>query len=164
MAFLKMLSGSEEGRRFDIDRDETTIGRAADSAFVIDDPSVSGRHCKITRRGRRFNLSDLGSTNGTQLNEVLIEEHQLSAGDVCTVGSVQVLFDGDDIDNFKPVPTPEGQPQVTVKLPPTETGRNTPAAFNTRKRSRWTGILLVILGAIAILAAMALFLSRLFAK
>lgn len=160
MAFLKVMSGSAKGHRFDIDRDEVVIGRAQDNAVVIEGPSVSSKHCAIIRDGRRFTLRDLESTNGTRLNDVRISEYQLSPGDTIDVGSIEVLFDGDDIDAYKPLPDQDNA-QVTLKLPATDTQRMTPA-FNARKKKPWIAIIAIALGAIALLAAMALFLSRLF--
>lgn len=163
MAFLHMLAGNGEGRRFEIDRDETVIGRAPGNEFVIEDPSVSGRHCRITRRGRTFTLIDLGSTNGTQLNGVPVTERRLNPGDAISAGSVDLVFDGDDIDPFVPS---AGQP-ATTRLASGSAGghavRKTPAAFNARKNRKWIVMLLAFLGTVVALAAMALFLHRLLA-
>jgi len=106
MAFLKITSGSLKGTKFQIDRDEVIIGRAPENVVHIDDASISGRHCIIRRDGRRFTLADLKSTNGTCLNDVMIESYRLSAKDVITVGSVSMVFDGDDIEDAHPTQIP----------------------------------------------------------
>ena len=101
MAFLKIVSGEHKGKKFQIDRDEVVIGRAPENLVCVDDASISGRHCVIRRDGRRFTLTDLKSTNGTYLNDVKIESYRLSAKDRITVGSVEMIFDGDDIEDAK---------------------------------------------------------------
>ena len=54
------------------DQPVVTIGRAATADLVLKDPQrmVSSRHGEIRRRGSSWILVDLGSTNGTELNEV----------------------------------------------------------------------------------------------
>jgi hypothetical protein len=47
----------------------TTIGRGGDNIVVVPDPVVSARHASISSRGDRWYVEDLGSTNGTQVND-----------------------------------------------------------------------------------------------
>ena len=162
MAYVKLISGDSKGTRIDIDRDEIVLGRSPDNAVVINDGSVSGKHCTITRDGRRFTLRDLDSTNGTQLNGVAVSEHQLSPGDVVHVGTVEVLFDGDDIDGYKAIPSQAEETQVTVRMPTTSKNAATEPAFDARTSNRWAGIVVAVIGVIVLLAAMGLFLYRLF--
>lgn len=56
------------GRTFPIDGDEATVGRSPGCAVLLDDPTVSGLHARLTRRGHEVVLDDLGSRNGTLLN------------------------------------------------------------------------------------------------
>ena len=56
------------GRSFPVDADEMTIGRAPGCAVLLDDPTVSSLHARLTRRGDQVVLEDLGSRNGTLLN------------------------------------------------------------------------------------------------
>jgi pSer/pThr/pTyr-binding forkhead associated (FHA) protein len=68
----------------------TGLGRALSNQIVVDDGYTSSRHALITLRGERWWLEDLGSRNGTLLNDMpLTEAVVLGAGDVVTVGQTQ---------------------------------------------------------------------------
>ncbi len=68
--------------------DSIIVGRSTSSDIVIDsDPSISGRHCEITRKGSLFYIRDLNSSNGTEYNGVLIKgEIPLASGMVVGLG------------------------------------------------------------------------------
>jgi pSer/pThr/pTyr-binding forkhead associated (FHA) protein len=72
--------------------DVFTIGRTADNDILVDHAKVSRHHARIERRGERFTLRDLGSTNGTWLRDRRIETHTLSDGDSVKIGDAQLLF------------------------------------------------------------------------
>ena len=75
------------GRTFPVDDDELTIGRAPGCAVLLDDPTVSSLHARLTRRGGDVVLDDLGSRNGTLLNgRRLKAPTALSPGDRVGVG------------------------------------------------------------------------------
>ena len=66
---------------------ETTIGRASDCAVVIDDARVSKVHARIFERDDRWVVEDLGSTNGTLVNDhVLDHPENVGPGDRVQVG------------------------------------------------------------------------------
>ena len=160
MAFLKIQSGNDKGRKIQIDRDEIVVGRASENVARIDDPSVSGRHCSITRQGRRFTLRDLASTNGTRLNGVRIDSYQLSAKDIISAGTIDILFDGDDIDDLVEMVIP---PTIVRPTPGRAAASPTAEAlpFEERSSSRSTWIALSITAGILVLAALAWFLFNL---
>lgn len=56
-----------------LQRDETMIGRGRDCDFMIDKPEVSRHHCKVYRNYDVLTLEDLSSSNGTYLNNHLVE-------------------------------------------------------------------------------------------
>lgn len=71
----------------------TTIGRAVECDIVITSKRVSREHARLLREGRRVMLEDLGSTNGTFLNdERLLEPLELRDGDTVGVGDVKFIF------------------------------------------------------------------------
>jgi len=72
----------------ELDSDVITVGRHADSIVVLPSVSVSSHHAIIKRRGDSFYVQDLGTTNGTKLNGVEVEEAKLENGDQLTFGDI----------------------------------------------------------------------------
>ena len=78
-------AGHESGVAYDLGNG-ATLGRG-DVEIQLDDPFASSRHAKITRQGRTLVLTDLGSTNGTYLNdEPLTGPQPLHPGDQIRIG------------------------------------------------------------------------------
>ncbi len=92
MAFLMGRKGSALGRRIEIEKDATVIGRRSENEVVVDDVSVSGRHAVILREGDRYRVRDLDSTNGTVVNGALVRETLLKPGDLIGFGEIQFEF------------------------------------------------------------------------
>ncbi len=67
-----------------------TIGRATDVELVLVDPMTSRRHARLSSRGGRLVLSDLGSTNGTRVNGEAIREAVVGPGDRIEVGATRL--------------------------------------------------------------------------
>jgi hypothetical protein len=71
--------------------DGAVLGRSKRAEVVIADSSVSAEHARVFRVGRAWVVTDLGSTNGTQVNETPVNgEMPLAANDVLTLGSVRL--------------------------------------------------------------------------
>ncbi len=167
MALLKVTSGKLKGSKFQIDRDEVIIGRAPENVVHLDDPSVSGRHCVIRRDGRRFTLTDLKSTNGTRLNDVKVQSYRLSAKDLVTVGSVKMVFDGDDIEDAHPTQVPPTivRPSTRTGMKPVErSGNGGPetTAFKKRQSSKGLWISLSVVFGVLAVGALVWFLHGIF--
>ncbi|MGO9196584.1 MAG: FhaA domain-containing protein [Acidimicrobiales bacterium] len=82
-----------DGRRVGIADEIVTIGRLPECAVVLDDPNVSRRHAQLRREGDSVLLVDLGSTNGTKVNGVVVRERRLTPGDTVTVGTTTMRFE-----------------------------------------------------------------------
>lgn len=99
-----VVKGLEEGVTQPFGEDRITIGRRADNHLVIDGDNISRQHVAIERRGGEYFLTDLGSANGTYVNDARIAEAPLRDGDRVRVGyftfSVS-LRERDCILNFK---------------------------------------------------------------
>jgi two-component system, cell cycle response regulator len=81
------------GKRFVLDRAVLRVGRGADNTVVLDGDSVSRRHARFEKRGTRWYVVDLNSTNGTYLNEQLvISEQVLNNGDRVKIGPAILKF------------------------------------------------------------------------
>ncbi|WP_322821508.1 DUF3662 and FHA domain-containing protein [Chloroflexus sp.] len=69
-----------------------TIGRGLDNDIILEDTRVSRKHAQLRYRQRRFWLTDLGSTNGTFVNNERISERALRDGDVVSLGGLELTF------------------------------------------------------------------------
>jgi len=97
---LVVIYGHEMGRRIQVGTEPLIIGRSPQNQIQIDQESVSRRHCRIRFSGSEFLVRDLGSTNGTYVNDDLVEEEgRLRHGDQLKVGRTILKFiAGDDVE------------------------------------------------------------------
>ncbi len=106
MAYLTPSSGSQVGKRIELVRPETTLGRHPQCDIVLDAGAVSRQHARIRSVGEnRFVLDDLHSRNGTFLNgEKVLESTVLRDGDLITICDFEYQFHADSdsgpIENF----------------------------------------------------------------
>jgi len=70
-----------------IEDDPVVIGREPSCKVQIENDSVSRQHALIEQRGRGYFITDLNSTNGVYVNDELVAEHELSAGDRLRCGN-----------------------------------------------------------------------------
>jgi pSer/pThr/pTyr-binding forkhead associated (FHA) protein len=69
------------------------MGRGEQAEIRLDDPYASSRHARLVLQGGRIVLEDLGSTNGTYLNEELVSGPQpLHQGDRVRIGDSEFTF------------------------------------------------------------------------
>jgi hypothetical protein len=84
-------AGHAPGLAYDL-IDGATLGRG-DVEIQLDDPFASSRHAKISRQGRTLVIEDLGSTNGTYLNdEALTGPQPLHDGDRIKIGDSEFTY------------------------------------------------------------------------
>lgn len=86
------IYGKELGRRFELGGGVLTLGRDMDNHVVVNTDSVSRRHAIIEYGENERYIVDLGSTNGTYLNDHLIERAQLRTGDLLKIGDTIFKF------------------------------------------------------------------------
>ena len=96
MASLFVIQGRDQGTRFELDSDSATfpLGREAGNRIQLHDTEVSRHHAEIRRAGEEFVLSDLGSSNGTFVNNQRVERRELASGDQVQIGRTIMLFTG----------------------------------------------------------------------
>ncbi|HEY6057514.1 MAG TPA: FhaA domain-containing protein [Candidatus Limnocylindrales bacterium] len=80
-------------RRLDVVEPSLTIGRSADNSIVLNDGRVSRHHARLRVRRGSLVLTDLGSTNGTRVNGVRIDEVALGEGDRIELGDSVVVVE-----------------------------------------------------------------------
>jgi phosphoserine phosphatase RsbU/P len=94
MAYLDALTGSALGKRYELDRLETILGRHPECHVVLDSGAVSRQHAKIIRDSNRYLLEDLKSRNGTFINGRLISEPtSLQDADVIRICDLERWFE-----------------------------------------------------------------------
>ena len=87
LTLLQMGGGQPAAHRFQ--RSEVLIGRSPACDLTLDHPTVSVRHARLRYHHAQWWVEDLGSTNGTYLNdEVVAEAVVLTGMDVLRCGSV----------------------------------------------------------------------------
>ncbi len=91
-ACLVVINGGDLGKRYPLTRRSTVIGRSSKTDVQIDEDSISRNHAMIMNRGERYLLKDLGSTNGTYVNDRPIDEFDLRDGDLLKIGRTIFKF------------------------------------------------------------------------
>jgi hypothetical protein len=93
-AWLVVQSGPDRGRRFALRSGRTSIGRGVDNDVVLTDIAVSRRHLSIQLDGALYVMSDLGSGNGTLINDRDEDgAHRLAHGDKMELGNTVLVFE-----------------------------------------------------------------------
>jgi len=92
---VERAPGHTPGMEYDIGNG-AVMGRGDQAEIRLEDPFASSRHAKLTRQGGIVVLEDLGSTNGTYLNEELLETARpLHPGDRVRIGDSEFAFEVD---------------------------------------------------------------------
>lgn len=90
---LVVRKGKNLGQSYALNRAfPVSIGRSRVNEIRLDDISVSGQHCRIIPENGRHILYDLGSTNGTLVNDKKANKVALKEGDTIKVGETQFLY------------------------------------------------------------------------
>ncbi len=85
-------TGDLLGKRFTLEREALLIGRTTECDIVVELDSVSRRHARIQREGHNIVVHDLGSTNGTYVNQIQIKTRVLCDGDQIKIGNAIFKF------------------------------------------------------------------------
>ncbi|MEW6059520.1 MAG: DUF3662 and FHA domain-containing protein [Actinomycetota bacterium] len=89
---LVVLEDGHPGTTFRIRKQSVTVGRLPECDVVVTDPGASRRHARIHTEGGDYILTDLGSTNGTLVNDQPVRERVLVDGDRITIGTTDIEF------------------------------------------------------------------------
>lgn len=86
----------------DIEQGDMKVGRRSGLEIHLDNLSVSGEHANIFTIGEDSFIEDLGSTNGTLVNNKKITKHHLKNGDVIIIGKHDLVFVSDSPNDMAP--------------------------------------------------------------
>lgn len=118
MSKLVILNQGMTGRTFELNIERTTVGRVEDNTFQIADGSVSSHHAEIILRGSEILIRDLGSTNGTFINNEKITETVLKPGQTLRFGQVELKIDDGKPVSAPPPPAPGAPAPVAAATAP----------------------------------------------
>lgn len=90
------MNGVVQGE-FELNQERLTIGRKPDNEIQIDNLAVSGKHAMVITILDDSFLEDLGSTNGTYVNNKLVKKHALKNGDVVSIGKHELHYVNEDV-------------------------------------------------------------------
>ncbi len=117
--------------RIDLASDTLTIGRIPSNKLVLNDLKASSRHAEIRPDGNGYIITDVGSTNGTFVNEQQLrpnEPRQLNSGDTIRIGDTHFNYESSGVAQVDPTVFAEKGAgpayDPTVAVPP-------PASANT---------------------------------
>lgn len=116
MARLIVNPGREGAWEIPLREGVNSLGRGAHNHFQINEPSVSTSHCHIVVHNSDVLIRDLGSTNGTFVNQGAVKEAHLQPGQKLRLGAVELLLEADAPPNLPPpAPDPASAPAPATK-------------------------------------------------
>ena len=158
--------------------DEISIGRARECQIAIDSKQVSSHHAKLQKHQGQWKLSDLGSSNGTYVNEKKETEAILSPGDFIDIGLCHMLVEKNSLTirfagsisihlparlETRPYSEETGypflfkrSPRLHRKIETTEIEIQTAPTIGSKPSINWLTVLLPPVATIAIMATMVL--------
>jgi pSer/pThr/pTyr-binding forkhead associated (FHA) protein len=93
---FRVLEGIDKGRIFRDLPTPVTIGREDGNLLRLNDERVSRYHAKVQFDSGEVILTDLESTNGTRVNNTVVQIRRLKPGDRVSIGRSQLLFGSDE--------------------------------------------------------------------
>lgn len=143
---LVMFKADGQRREFRLRKPVTVIGRSTECDFQIPLAMVSRKHCQITLKADHIAVRDMGSSNGTFVNDLRVQQGDLQAGDKLVVGPVTffVVVDGEpaNLDAIRTTATPGaagGEIELeegTVDVEAQQEQRRAPSVQRKHKKTR----------------------------
>lgn len=118
---LVMRAGPSIGKVYPISKGEMHIGRDISNEIVINDAEVSRKHVRIAIQAGEVTIEDLGSTNGTFINEQRVSgPYTLVAGDTLQLGEhVVLVFEAAVQESDATMAVPPSMPEADFDVEPT---------------------------------------------
>ncbi len=92
MGYIRVYSGNELKKQFELGEDRVTIGRTDENTLVLADEGVSRQHAAIEYQGGDFYIVDLDSQNGVFLNNEKVEKAKLKYWDEIQIHNYVIKF------------------------------------------------------------------------
>ncbi len=94
MPQIRVKSGTSKGKIHPLTGDSLKLGRDSTCLIQLLDSGVSREHAEIYRVGEMYFIRDLGSRNGTTVNDLAVEDELLRDGDVIRISNCALVFEG----------------------------------------------------------------------
>jgi pSer/pThr/pTyr-binding forkhead associated (FHA) protein len=92
-SYLAVLTGAKAGSQYPLPTDRRiVIGRSRECDLHLEDRDASRKHASLQPFGTEYYLMDMGSTNGTMVNDKPVDKRLLRHGDRITVGRQVLQF------------------------------------------------------------------------
>ena len=132
------------------DKPALMVGRKPDNDVVIDNPAVSGHHCRLSVQGGTYFVEDLDSTNGTYVNEKRIKKAGLHHNDVVGVAKHALVFVEEQPPEPAAAPAPEepAEKDGTMVMGPEQQAAVLAASAAAKPGASKVGWLRVLRGAV----------------
>jgi pSer/pThr/pTyr-binding forkhead associated (FHA) protein len=127
---LVVKQGTQPAQDYELSQAEVTIGRDPTCEISISQTSVSRRHARLSRKGDRYYVEDLGSSNGTTLNGKFVQgATPLNTGDQIGLGAEVTLVFEDPAQKsvFHRPPSMKFSRQSLNKITPPQPARPLPS-------------------------------------
>jgi signal transduction histidine kinase len=112
---LTVITGPDKGQVYRSLLDETVIGREDHLEVTLNDRSASRHHARVIRRGRAYEIEDLGSGNGTLVNsERITTPKPLLEGDLISIGKNTLRFH--QAEEHRPLPSEQGEYRTSATI------------------------------------------------
>lgn len=131
-------TGQDAGQTYEV-KDRATLGRLKGNEISVSDPGISRQHARLLVQANRLLLKDLGSANGTFLNERKVDSAEVRAGDRIRLGTIQIRVETTgEAEARKSGPTDPERPASPPSSDRLGSGGGEAAAagFNIRKREK----------------------------
>lgn len=89
---LSIVKGPQTGAAFELEDNETTIGRDPANGIFLNDMTVSRSHAKIIRDAMGARIEDLGSLNGTWVDGAIVNDAPLHDGSSVQIGTFTLIY------------------------------------------------------------------------
>lgn len=103
-AFLRVVSGPKMGHSIPLRDDQPLLIGRVRGDLRLEDPLVSGAHCRVSYRNGHYVVQDLGSTNGTIVDGRRIQDAVLRPGSEMVIGGTRLLVFGAEEEATGPEP------------------------------------------------------------
>jgi S-DNA-T family DNA segregation ATPase FtsK/SpoIIIE len=153
---LRVVGGPDAGRSVALGQGHHVLGRGSGVSVRLDDPDVSRRHVAVHVGGGSITVADLGSTNGSRLDEVELDAHPRNwpAGAILRLGASSVTVTGPGGAAAALEAGPAGRlrlrptPRMSTPAPEVEISFPRPPAAPPRRRLAWVAVALPAVGGV----------------